>query len=1141
MPEVVAPDKAARDRIVKELDSTLFVEAGAGSGKTTELVERILALVETGTIELAEVAAITFTEKAATELRDRLRQKLESRKKASASDVTERYQTALDQLDGAAIGTLHAFAQRLLSEHPVEAQLPPRIEVLDEVGSEVAFEQRWVAFRDEMLADKALERTLQLLDSAGIKVAALRTLAIAFNQNWDLVAERVPETVADPPSVRERAAPVLDELGRVCDEPCRDPDDKLRLRLDAIVRELQRVRGMTDDFDLLEALDLDGSSRFPSLKVGGLGSKGNWRDIAALRGRVAGLAERLLQVRTDVANACVERLGSELRAFTLRAADERRRAGLLEFHDLLVRARALLRDPDQGAAVREDLHRRYRRLLLDEFQDTDPIQVELAVLIAADLENNPSDLSTGRWEDVQVAEGHLFFVGDPKQSIYRFRRADISMFLAAASRFGQKNGVVELTANFRTSPAVIAWINATFGTLIVRTDNDDPPVASQPSYVPLDAVRGDPETGPPVGVLGLAVHPHDTKADELRQCEARDVAGAVARIVREEWSVSDPKKGWRRACLGDITILVPARTSLPFLEEALDSLAIPYRAESSSLVYSTRAVRDLLMVLRALADPTNELHVVAALRTPLFGCGDDDLLRFRIERSGSWSYLAVQPDSVPPDDPVGAGLAYLRSLYDERHWLAPSELLDRIARDRRAMDLGFAEGRPRDVWRRLRFVIDQARAWNEATGGNLREYLSWINIQTAEGARVAEAILPETDDDAVRIMTIHAAKGLEFPVTIVSGMSTVPKGRPALAEVVFPPTGKVGYRVGRHAKTDEYVDWAPIDEQMGYHERIRLLYVACTRARDHLIVSLHRKQRVNDVDEGKRTNAELLHDGMGPLLEELPDLGEEAGPVEAQTTDQLPALLPFDVWEADRSAALHRSARPTTISATSLTEDGERDVDEEPADAGLQKQPRDLDLPPWLKGRYGTAVGRAVHGVLQTIDLATGAGLDDAVAAQCEAEAIVDRVEDVRRLVTSALASPSIREAAAGPHWRELYVCAPVSGRQLEGYIDLLYRGTEGLVVVDYKTAATSNPSDLAQRVEGYRVQGASYALTVAATTGEHVSRVTFAFLTPTGPVELHLEDDGLSAAVDEVTLLVGQSSGWGRAAGAREGLGEAP
>jgi ATP-dependent exoDNAse (exonuclease V) beta subunit len=189
-------------------------------------------------------------------------------------------------------------------------------------------------------------------------------------------------------------------------------------------------------------------------------------------------------------------------------------------------------------------------------------------------------------------------------------------------------------------------------------------------------------------------------------------------------------------------------------------------------------------------------------------------------------------------------------------------------------------------------------------------------------------------------------------------------------------------------------------------------------------------------------------------------------------------------------------------------------VEEEP-DPGLEKRPRDLDLPPWLKGRYGTAVGRAVHGVLQTIDLGTGAGLDAAVVAQCEAEAVVTRADDVRALVAAALRSPSVVEAAAGDHWREVYACAPVDGRLLEGYVDLLYRGPDGLVVVDYKTAATADRAELARRVEGYRIQGASYALTVGITTGEPVTRVTFLFLTPTGAIELDLPD--LDAAVLDV------------------------
>ncbi len=172
-----------------------------------------------------------------------------------------------------------------------------------------------------------------------------------------------------------------------------------------------------------------------------------------------------------------------------------------------------------------------------------------------------------------------------------------------------------------------------------------------------------------------------------------------------------------------------------------------------------------------------------------------------------------------------------------------------------------------------------------------------------------------------------------------------------------------------------------------------------------------------------------------------------------------------------------------------------------------------------MKGRYGTAVGRAVHGVLQTLDLATGAGLEALVAAQCEAEAVRERTEVVQQLVVAALGSSSVQEAARRPHWREVYVCTPVAGRLLEGYIDLLYRGNDGLVVVDHKTAATSDAAALDSRVAAYRNQGASYALAVALATGEPVVRVTFLFLTPAGAIERDLPD--LEAAVTGVRGLV--------------------
>ena len=1116
----VPPDQAARDRIEKDLDTTLFVEAGAGSGKTSALVGRVLSLVTSGRAELRSIAAITFTEKAGAELRDRIRRELETGAEADeGSGQSGRCRAALDQLDGAPIGTLHSFAQRLLGEHPVEAGLPPRLQVLDEVSSNVAFDRRWSVFRDSLLSDLTLRRTIQLFLASGARVEALRSLAQVFDDNWDLVEERVPAIEPDPPDVRTLLLPALALIDEICAEPCRDPDDKLRVRLDQIAERITEIRAIADELDLLEALDPDSTAKPPSFRIGNLGKQASFdADLAELRARVREAGERLVAVRSEVADACVRRLGSVIRGFTLSAARDRRRAGELEFHDLLVLARALLRHPVHGPAVRTALHGRYQRLLLDEFQDTDPIQIELAVRIAA-ADPGGEAAGTAPWREVPVADGHLFVVGDPKQSIYRFRRADMATFLAAEARFGTEGaGVVELTANFRTGGPVIDWVNTTFEALLHEDAATDLPVPSQPRYLALMPTRPAPPTGPPVSVLGRDEHPVGTRADELRASEADDVAATVARAIREEWSVEDRSGGWRPARLGDITILVPARTSLPFLESALERAGIAFRAESSSLVYSSRAVRDLLMVLRAVDDPTNSLQIASALRTPLLACGDDDLFRFRWERGGRWNYLVDQPGSVPADDPVRSGLEYLRSLHDRRHWMAPSELLDRIVRDRRALELGFAEGRPRDVWRRLRFVVDQARAWVEATGGNVRQYLQWVGHQTAEGARVAESVLPETDDDAVRIMTVHSAKGLEFPITIVSGMSTAPSSRRAPADVVFPAPGGVGYRLGRSVTTDEYVAWAPIDELMGLHERVRLLYVACTRARDHLVVSVHRKARTTSPGSTGRTNAELLLTGMADLIDQLPDAagGGEELPVARAAPSEAPP--PFEQWAAERDEALARASRPTTVAATALTDEGAPDSEGEP-DPGLLKRPRDLDLAPWLKGRYGTAVGRAVHGVLQTVDLAGTGGLDAAVSAQCEAEAVPERTDEVRRLVVHALGSPSVRDAATRAHWREVYACTPVGGRLVEGYVDLLYRGADGLVVVDYKTSGASDPDEIDRRVLGYRLQGASYALAVGAATGEPVQRVTFVFLTREGAVERHLPD--LAAAIADVRSLV--------------------
>ncbi|HVL98213.1 MAG TPA: UvrD-helicase domain-containing protein [Egibacteraceae bacterium] len=780
-------DQAARARIATALDETLFVEAGAGSGKTRSLVERVVALVHDGT-EMRHIAAITFTEKAAAELRDRIRRTLEEQRDAAAdgTPARARLQTALDQVDAAAISTLHAFAQRILSENPIEAGLPPNVAVLDEVASDIEFEDRWRSFRDALLAEPALRRCLLLAFAADVRLVDIRHLAAQFEANWDLVADprRIPWGASEPPAV------VTDELVEGIEallarrDECADSDDLLCAYLtDQVAPYLEQLRAAPDEFEALRLL----KQGKPTLKFGH-GRKGNWLDKASIAAGLTALGEARQQLADSVALACLRRIAVEVAGFTLEAAARRRTGGRLAFHDLLVLARDVLRGP-HGVTVRDRLRGRYQRLLLDEFQDTDPIQIDLAVLIAS----ADPDAAAKAWPDIAVEAGRLFFVGDPKQSIYRFRRADIDLFLAARGVFGDP---VALTTNFRASPAVIGWVNHVFGQLI------EPSTGSQPAYQPLDAApaRTDSPVGPPVAVLGAAVHTDpDLRADGLREHEAADVAGAV--VAALGWQVSergpDGTERWRDATLGDITILLPARTSLAELEQALDARGIPYRAEASSLVYATREVRELMATLRAVADPTDQLALVTALRSPVFGCGDDDLFTYKVRHGGAWHLLADPPEGLDPAHPVGAAMRYLKGLHAELAWLAPAELADRVARDRRLFELGYAAGRPREVWRRLRFVIDQARAWSEAEGGTLREYLEWARLQASESARVAETILPETDDDSVRIMTIHAAKGLQFAITIVSGMTTASRGHRSRVEVAFPPR-RAGGPQGRH-------------------------------------------------------------------------------------------------------------------------------------------------------------------------------------------------------------------------------------------------------------------------------------------------------------------------------------------------------
>src|SRR5581483_9497967 len=749
-------DRDSRDRIRDDLDRNLFVEAGAGTGKTRVLVDRVVRLVATGTVrDAANLVAITFTEAAAAELRDRIRRALELAAAGAQLPAAERErcETARRRLDTATITTLHGFAYRILAEHALEAGLPPAFEVDDEVRAGVSFVERWRRFRDELFADPSLERDLLFAHALQLQTGGLRGLARLLHDRWDrLVGVEFP--VPELPDVD--VAPILAAI----DEAVEVAGDRLEVedRLVDVVRAWQE-RGnwlrdaaeAGDEIEVLRVLD-----HWKPRKPGNYGRAELWGSakpvvIGAINAALDETAELLGAVRT----ALVQRLLPRLQAFTLDGADQRRRQGRIEYHDLLVYARDLLH---ANTAVRVALAERIDVVLIDEFQDTDPLQVDIAFALAADDPHVPPP----PWEDVLLRPGKLLVVGDPKQSIYGFRGADISLWDRTRRLF--PGGVERLEQNFRTVPPLLEWVNRVFTTVIA-----DGVEGAQPRYEKLAPFRPDVRDEPAVVVVGSCVA--DARAPDLREREAADLARLIASMKVDRWTVVDEHAGGERpARFDDIAVLVPTRTPLRQIERALDQLDIPYRIESRSLVWATDAVRELLA---ALDEPGDEVAVVAALRSPGFACSNADLLDWKLA-GGRWDHRRPKPDPVPDGHPVAQAMAALAAYHAIRDELAVNELVERIIRERRLVELTFVQRRPRDHWRRLRFVLDQARAFVEAGGSSLAAFVAWARLQADEQATVIETPAPEPDDDAVRILTIHGSKGLEFPIVVLAGLSSKP-------------------------------------------------------------------------------------------------------------------------------------------------------------------------------------------------------------------------------------------------------------------------------------------------------------------------------------------------------------------------------
>jgi ATP-dependent helicase/nuclease subunit A len=1081
--------------------ASMAVSAGAGSGKTTSLVGRVAALVATPGVLPSQLVVITFTEKAAREVSHRLREVVG--------------QTV--PLDEAYIGTIHGFCHSLLRRYPIEAGLPPKFTTADELTSGAMADERAEKAVQTLydLASKkpAIAEALTVIASFGA-MWLLPELVKAIDNDWLRFADAPPE---HPMSIAVAHSTVMGMLNQVAsDERYVTATGRMRAKLDNAVAEAGAALEFVQSVPTLATV------------------------AAALGERHHGTSAIWAPFEAAMRFACYEpaltQLMSALAPIVIETASIRIGRGELSFDDLLVLTRRLLQTNRQ---VRDEVRSRHRYLFVDEFQDTDQVQFDvIAELTSPDLASPASS---------------LFAVGDPKQSIYGFRNADVELF---SSLLEADESSRQLTINRRTRADVCTWINAVLAHRFAQADGDAQS-EYQVAYTPLEPQRSANSAADGAGVVVLGMPgwskvEHESAEDTAR-AEAADIAALVQQIVAgpSRWMVTDHQTD-RPASYRDVTVLIRSRTRLGVLEHTLRQAGLPYRVEGGTLIYGSREVYELLRVLRAVDDPTNQLKVVTALRTSIFAIDDRQLMQYR-----------HGPDTAPARYPkdfrvltkepgiVGDALRALDQFGRRKHERTPAELIAELYDSWRGVAAALYEGEQvaRETWRRVRYVIDEARAWSDATGGTLAEYLAWVDRRIDDVDRVE--LSTDEGEDSVRIMTVHAAKGLEFPITVVAGLGGADASNATTG--LRWQDGKPLIRLGRMTSA-RLGDMNAVERQRARAEEARLLYVAFTRAKDHLVVSMHHKGAncaAGRLVDAVTAEAAVAHAVCGEPQAPVAHPPSHARPQVAWSNLEGVVVEPAEVdrtvdqvrriWTPSGIAkALGDAAGPTSdvslVQASLFVDDddetnddavapGERfgaavgrrqpDTDDhEASDPGNRKEPGPNDRPSRRGGRFGTAKGSAVHAVMQQVALDDPArGLATLVDVAAEAEGVLDRRRDIEVMVQSLLKGELFSRMRASSNCRrEMYVGAQFGEVTVWGYVDAVFVNPDGtLTLVDFKTdTLVTSPVGLARR---YQPQMSGYVAALQQATGMRVSEAWLSVAQPDGAAAVAIAVEVLDAA----------------------------
>lgn len=1011
-------DQEARETAAHDTGRDICLSAGAGSGKTTVLIARLIHLLTGGHADLRQIVAITFTEKAAAELKTRLSAALRRRGGAPWQyDLTQAW-----------IGTIHSFCGLLLRENAVEAGIDPAFEVLDEVARDALCRRTVEGWVDEMLA------------AAGQGQGEL--------------------------------APLLERV------------------------ELRRIRAM-----------LEGLIAAP-LK------------FSALADRYAGDRDPEESPEHRFVREALMAAAGDLMARWQAVQEEQ---GKVDFDGLLSRARDLLRDHPQ---VRARCQRQFRYVHIDEFQDVDGVQADLVRLLCgfekAEVERPP----------------RLFIVGDPQQSIYRFRGADVDQFARMRRAIEGRGGLsLKLIRCFRSQARLVGFFNHAFSRMFVPPE--DLPEESRITYAPLASVRPADPSAPAVEFL---IRPAQDRVEMARQIEADTLARRLREMIdgREqivgERQADDPEKR-REVRPGDIALLFRAMTDVQTYEKALRDYGIPFYTVAGSGFFEQQEVMDVLNVLRLLSRPHDRLALVSVLRGPWVGCADAAL--YWVAAEGAWEDLRSKAlrQRIGPEEAarLDGFLSWFEDLREQRDSLPVAELLTDLL-DRtfyRAALTVQPDGR--QALANLRKLLDLARQMDALPRSTLHDFVAHLEEREEHTPREAESALEIEEGDTVKLMSVHKAKGLEWPVVAV-----VDVGRGFLKpteDLLCDPAVGIGMKL-RNARLEMEAgpDYEKVKARMirlNAVEQQRLLYVAATRARDRLILSgsfnpdkldpalggdISWLQWIGAVYPLRGEPFTYSEDGQEmPVRVDLPTLIELSAPFRGMAWPELTGAIQETASQAepDKKSWLAQLTPPpldglprrVAVTELELFETCPRRYQLR----RLLRLPEEDGLSPMSEAEGvkedrtpALSVGALVHAALQQLSPDTAPedlpALVQSVVRGGGEEVVPigpDAERAAVRLLEHWLKSEGWGEIRKRPERQHEvpFALRMADGLCLIGRFDLLYRDSSGRWrVLDYKTDRLDGPATA--HVEAhYAIQQSAYGLAAARMLGEQFAGVTFTFL----------------------------------------------